>query len=74
MSYSRFVSFNTGAIVVWAVTYASAGYVFGEYWDELLTVTRSVGFLLLAAVALILVGTYVYRRYYSTKKKDRGRE
>ena len=68
MPYPRFLAFDAGAIAVWAVAYPSVGYVFGEYWDELLAVARSVGFVLLAVLALIL-GIYVYRRRKASREE-----
>jgi membrane protein DedA with SNARE-associated domain len=40
------------------------GYVFGQYWDELLAVARSLGYGVIAIVALLLLG-YVLRRSLS---------
>jgi len=68
MPYPRFLAFNASAVVVWAVAYTMVGYVFGEYWDELLTVSRSLGFVLLAIVVLAVV-LYVYRRRRTSKKE-----
>ena len=36
MKYYRFLPYNLAAAVVWAVAYSLVGYVFGQYWDELL--------------------------------------
>ncbi len=52
MPHPRFLAFNTPAIFVWAVLYATAGYLFGEYRDELLAATRAAGPALLGVIAL----------------------
>jgi len=49
---------------VWAVTYSLVGYVFGQYWDELLAVAKSIGYGIIAIVALVLLA-YVLRRRWS---------
>lgn len=69
MPYPRFIAFNFLAIAIWAVVSATAGYLFGEYWDELLAAARSVGFVLLAILALT-VGLYIYRRRMASEKKQ----
>nr|MDP9479189.1 hypothetical protein [Actinomycetota bacterium] len=56
-----FLPYNLAAILVWSTAYGAVGYVFGEYWDELLAVARSAGYGLIALVALS-VAFYVYRR------------
>ena len=61
MKYYRFIPYNLSAIAVWAIAYSTVGYFFGQYWDQLLEVARSIGFGVLAVVVLIL-GSYVYYR------------
>ena len=61
MKYRRFVPYNLTAVTVWAIAYTLVGYVFGEYWDELLSVARSFGYGIVALVILALV-LYVLRR------------
>ena len=67
MGYYRFVPYNVAAALVWAVVYSLIGYVFGQYWSELLAVARSFGFSVVALVALVIVA-FVLRRRYRRKK------
>ena len=68
MKYYRFLPYNFSAAVVWAVAYSLVGYAFGAYWSELLAVARSVGFGVVALVALI-VFAYILRRRLKKKKR-----
>lgn len=70
MSYYKFFPYNLAAGVVWAVAYTLVGYVFGQFWDELLAVARSVGFGFIAVIVLF-VALYVLRR---RRKKSKKRE
>jgi membrane-associated protein len=67
MGYFRFVPYNVAAALVWAVVYSLIGYVFGQYWSELLAVARSFGFSVVALVILVIVA-FVLRRRYRRKK------
>jgi membrane-associated protein len=64
MKYFRFLPYNLSAAVVWAVAYSLVGYVFGQYWDELLAVAKSLGYGVIAIVALLLLA-YILRRRWS---------
>lgn len=68
MKYYHFLPFNLGAGMVWAIAYTIVGYIFGEYWDELLAVARSVGFGFVGFVVL-LIALYVIRRRYKKRAK-----
>ncbi len=61
MKYHRFLPYNLAAGVVWAVSYTLVGYIFGEYWDELLAIARSIGFGFVGLVALLII-LYIVRR------------
>ena len=67
MGYFRFVPYNVAAALVWAVVYSLIGYVFGQYWSELLAVAKSFGFSVAALVVLVIVA-FVLRRSYRRKK------
>jgi membrane-associated protein len=67
MKYRNFLPYSLAATTTWALLAASIGYVFGEYWNELLAVARSVGYGFVILVAL-LVAIYVYRRRKARKK------
>ncbi len=63
MKYYRFLPYNVAAGIVWAVAYSLVGYVFGQYWDELLTVARSLGYGVVFLVALALLAYLLRRRW-----------
>src|SRR5829696_3926489 len=67
MKYYRFVPYNVAAGLVWAVVYSLIGYVFGQYWNELLAVAKSFGFSVVALVALAIIA-FVLRRRYRRRK------
>jgi membrane protein DedA with SNARE-associated domain len=64
MKYHRFLPYNLSAVVVWSVAYSLVGYIFGQYWDELLAVARSLGYGVIALAALLLIA-YVLRSRWS---------
>jgi len=68
MKYYRFLPYNVAAACVWAVVYSLIGYVFGQYWTELLAVAKSFGFGVVGLVALVLLA-YLLRRYRFGNKK-----
>ena len=63
MKYYRFIPYNVAAGLVWAVAYSLVGYVFGQYWGELLAVARSFGYTIVALVALVVISLVLRRRY-----------
>ena len=67
MKYYRFVPYNVAAGLVWAVVYSLIGYVFGQYWSELLAVAKSFGFSVVALVVLVIVALVLRRRYRRKK-------
>ena len=67
MGYFRFVPYNVAAGLVWAVAYSLIGYVFGQYWNELLAVARSFGFSVVALVVLVVLALVLRRRYRRKK-------
>jgi membrane-associated protein len=71
MHYYKFFPYNFASAAVWAVAYASVGYIFGQYWDDLLAVARSVGYGVVSLVVLILV-LYVLRRRRKKKGDSRA--
>jgi membrane protein DedA with SNARE-associated domain len=54
---------------VWAVTYSLIGYIFGQYWDELLAIAKSFGYSVVAVVALALFA-YFLRRWWVRRKPE----
>jgi len=67
MSYYRFIPYNLAAGFVWAVVYSLIGYVFGQYWGELLAVARSFGYTIVALVVLVVLALVLRRRYRRKK-------
>ncbi|HET7272985.1 MAG TPA: DedA family protein [Rubrobacter sp.] len=63
MKYYRFLPYNLAAGVVWAVAYSLVGYVFGQYWGELLAVAKSLGYGVVALVFLTLLAYFLRRRW-----------
>jgi membrane-associated protein len=61
MKYYHFLPYSLAATTTWALLTATVGYIFGQYWNELLVVARSVGYGFVALVALLIV-FYIYRR------------
>src|ERR671916_408518 len=60
MKYYHFLPYSLAATTTWALLTATVGYIFGQYWNELLAVARSVGYGFVALVALLII-VYVYR-------------
>jgi membrane-associated protein len=71
MKYRNFLPYSLASTTTWAIVSATVGYVFGEYWNELLAVARSVGYGFIALVVLF-VALYFYRRRRLTKKRQTG--
>ncbi len=68
MKYYYFLPYSLAAAITWALATATVGYIFGEYWTELLSVARSVGYGFVTFVA-ILVMLYFYRRRRRARRK-----
>src|SRR4028119_1174005 len=64
-----FVPYNVGAAAVWSVVYSLIGYVFGQYWTELLAVAKSFGYSVVGLVFLVLLA-YLLRRYQNRKRQQ----
>lgn len=62
MSYPRFIAFDLLAIAVWAPLMGTVGFLFGEYWDQLMATLNFSGRLLLVLLVLLAV-LYAYNRY-----------
>ena len=73
MRYTVFLPYNLAAITFWAITYSMVGYVFGEYWNELLAVAQNIGYGLVALVVLTIT-FYVLRRRRKNARKERSLE
>ena len=67
MKYHHFLPYSLLAATAWAITTATVGYIFGEYWNELLAVARSVGYTFVVVVVLF-VALYIFRRHRLAKK------
>lgn len=62
MSYPRFIAFDLLAIAVWAPLMGTVGYLFGEYWEQLMATLNYSGRLLLILLILLVI-LYTYNRY-----------
>jgi membrane-associated protein len=69
MKYYHFLPYSLAATTTWALLTAAVGYVFGQYWNELLAVARSVGYGFVALVALLVI-FYVYRRRRAKRRSN----
>jgi membrane-associated protein len=69
MKYHHFLPYSLAATTTWALLTATVGYIFGQYWNELLAVARSVGYGFVALVALLII-FYVYRRRKAKKRAE----
>jgi membrane protein DedA with SNARE-associated domain len=67
MKYYRFVPYNVAAAAVWSVVYSLIGYVFGQYWTELLAVAKSFGYGVIGLAVLVLLA-YLLRRYQTSNR------
>lgn len=67
MKYYKFLPYSLAATTTWALISGTVGYIFGEYWNELLAVARDVGYGFVALVALLLI-LYVLRRSRARRK------
>jgi len=67
MKYYRFIPYNVAAAAVWSVAYSLIGYVFGQYWTELLAVAKSFSYGVIGLVFLVLLA-YLMRRYQNRKR------
>src|SRR5215218_2714151 len=68
MKYYRFLPYNLAAAVVWAVAYSLVGYVFGQYWGELLAIAKSLGFGVIGLVALLVLAYVLRRRRFRNRQ------
>ena len=62
MRYHRFLPYNLAASVLWAMAYSLVGYVFGQYWGEVVAAVKSLGYGVVALVALALLAYLLRRR------------
>ena len=71
MKYYRFLPYSLAATITWALVSGILGYIFGEYWNELLAVARDVGYGFVALVVLF-VTFYILRRRHKKRRAGRG--
>jgi membrane protein DedA with SNARE-associated domain len=67
MSYPRFLAFDMLAVILWAMLVGTVGFLFGEYWETLVTAIRSAGPVVVGLV-LLSVLVYVYLRRWRTSR------
>ncbi len=73
MKYTQFLPYNLAAVTFWSIAYTMVGYVFGQYWNELLAVAQDIGHGLVALVVLTVL-FYVLRRRRKNLKKEKSPE
>ena len=71
MKYYRFLPYSLAATITWALVTGSIGYIFGEYWNVLLSVARDVGYGFVALVVLF-VTFYILRRRRRRKRRAKS--
>ena len=54
---------------MWAVAYSLVGYIFGQYWEELLAIVRSLGYGAIGILALVFLAYVLRRRRFRNKLK-----
>ena len=69
MKYTQFLPYNLAAVTLWSVAYTMVGYVFGEYWNDLLAVAQNIGYGLVALVVLTVLFYFLRRRRKKLKKE-----
>ena len=74
MRYGQFLAYNLAAVIFWSIAYTMIGYVFGQYWNELLAAARSIGYGLVALVALAATFYFLRRRRKNLKKEKSPEE
>ena len=70
MKYYHFLPYNLAATTTWALLTGTIGYVFGQYWTELLSIARSFGYVFVVLIAFLVV-LYFLRRRRNRKKANR---
>ncbi len=69
MKYYRFLPYSLAATTTWALVAGTVGYVFGEYWNEIVSVARNVGYGFVVLVVLF-VTFYIRRRRRKHRAKS----
>lgn len=70
MAFPRFILFDLAAIAAWSPLMATIGYLFGQYWEQLVTAIQAYGRLVLILLALIAVGLFVYRTWLQPRRTN----
>jgi membrane-associated protein len=68
MRYYQFVPYNLTAATLWAIVYTFVGYVFGEYWNDLLAVAKSFSYGVVILVILVVTIYFLRRRRIREKR------
>lgn len=68
MRYYQFVPYNLTAATLWAIAYTFVGYVFGEYWNDLLAVAKSFSYGVVILVILVVTIYFLRRRRIREKR------
>jgi membrane-associated protein len=70
MHWRRFALFNFLGATLWVTVVASAGYFFGQHWDQVVRIVRNMNIATL--IVLVALGFFWWRR--RSRNKTRGRK
>lgn len=62
MPYGRFLFFDCLAVGFWALLLGTVGFLFGEYWELVISTIRAIGPVAVGALVAVLVSVYVIGR------------
>jgi membrane protein DedA with SNARE-associated domain len=63
MPWRGFLLFNIAGAVVWSVTIALIGFLFGEHWEQLLRIVHSSGIAALVIGIFLVVSRWLYKKW-----------
>jgi membrane protein DedA with SNARE-associated domain len=63
MPWRGFLLFNIAGAVVWSVTIALIGFLFGEHWEQLMRIVHSSGIAALVIGIFLIVSVWLYKKW-----------
>ncbi|MBF0428117.1 MAG: DedA family protein [Magnetococcales bacterium] len=66
----RFMILNALAAIVWAISFAYGGYIFGHAMEAFLEQIKSYQMTFFAGLGVVLIGIWFYRRFKSRRSTD----
>jgi membrane protein DedA with SNARE-associated domain len=64
MPWQGFLLFNIAGAVVWSVTIALIGFLFGEHWEQLMRIVHSSGIAALVIGIFLIVSVWLYKKWH----------